>query len=113
MTQLEIAQQLRKQIANNWPFVKEILELNECNKNNQFDSIIKDRIERLLPREVFYKKAETIEYSQYFEYWVNSLIEFYLLKNPDMYVPDSAELNSMPIYQVLFATEEKPLGNYY
>lgn len=100
MTQLEIAQQLRKQIADNWPFVKEILALHENNTEGQFNEHIKDRVNKLLSNEVFYQEVS----------FNNVDITITLLEN---YGSKFNPINSMPIYQVLFATEEKPLGNYY
>ena len=113
MTQLEIALKLREQIKEQWPFVSTILVLYENNTGEQFTERIQDMVDRLLPKEVFYQIAQS---------YLNSSTNLYkavlvgkeLINHPDALfeyrIPYNQEIKSLPINQVLFASEDNPLG---
>ena len=102
MNNLEIAQQLREQIKEHWPYVSTILALYESNKGMIFTDRIQRMIDRLLPDAVFYILDDT---------WTG-------LDNPMLFDtcyksgwrPSATEIKSLPINIVLFASETNPLG---
>lgn len=89
MTQLEIAQILREQIKQEWPFVSTILALYENNTEGQFSERIQAMVNKLLPDEVYYDSFRTELINN------KSTLDF---------------IKSLPIQVVLFATEDNPLG---
>jgi hypothetical protein len=95
MEKLEIIQQLREQIKEQWFYVATILALYDNNYDKKY---IKDEIDRLLPKEVFYQDVS----------FNNIDLTPVLLEK---YGANILPIQSIPIYQVLFATKENPLGN--
>lgn len=103
MTQLEIALKLREQIKEQWPFVSTILALYENNINGQFTERIQYMVDRLLPKEVYY-----IHDDKWFRADMPLTIESMLKKGLHSY--DDSNILSLPINQVLFASEDNLLG---
>ena len=112
MSNLEIAIKLREQIKEQWPYVSTILALYVNNTEGQFTERIQDMIDRLLPREVFYQKARcfvdqetTLRKVVLFGKEVskpNDIIKYHIAY--------SEPICSLPINQVLFSSEDNPLG---
>jgi hypothetical protein len=97
MTNLQIAEDLRDQIAEKWAYTHEILDLYEYNKDGRFTERIQSMIDRLLPTEVYYIIV------------TNKFEEAILLSNIEQIV-EVSEIKSLPINQVLFSSEDNPLG---
>jgi hypothetical protein len=94
MTTLEIAEKLREQIKAEWPYVSTILALYANNTNGQFTERIQDMLDRLLPNEVYYVfDGITIELIGPFDSDIGIEV-----------------IESLPINQVLFSSEDNPLG---
>jgi hypothetical protein len=101
MTQLQIAEKLREQIKEQWPFVSTILALHENinNDDGKFNERIQGMIDKLMPYEVFYQEVS----------YNNIDLEPKLLGNSyGTYA--FREIKSLPINQVLFSSESNPLG---
>ena len=105
MTQLEIALKLREQIKEQWPFVSTILALYANNTNGQFTERIQDMVDRLLPKEVYFVVLNT--------FLINNFPVLVGTKNKDgIFLLEECGINnieSLPINQVLFASEDNPL----
>lgn len=113
MTTLEIAEKLREQIKEQWPYVSTILALYANNKDGIFTERIQSMVDKLLPDEVFYRIAQS---------YLNSSITLYkpvlvgneLVNHPDALfeyrIPYNQEIKSLPINIVLFGSEDNPLG---
>lgn len=105
MTQLEIAQILREQIKQEWPYVSTILALHENNASNRFGQRIKSMVSKLLPEEVFYQMAQ---------HEVTSLVTPVLIEiniAPEHYfISQITIIESLPINIVLFGSKDNPLG---
>ena len=95
MTQLEIALKLREQIKEQWPFVSTILALHENNTDGKFTERIQDIVDRLLPNEVYYVfDGITIELIGPFDSDIGIEV-----------------IESLPINQVLFSSEDNMFGH--
>lgn len=97
MTNLQIAEKLREQIKAEWPYVSTILALYANNKDGIFTERIQDMVSKLLFDEVFY-----IELDWHKDKYV--LLDVVKIQN------FNAEIKSLPINQVLFSSEDNPLG---
>lgn len=98
MANLEIAEKLREQIREQWPYVSTILALYTSinNDDGKFNERIKDMLDRVMPYEVFYQEVS------YNNIDLNPIILYNTYS--------SKEIKSLPINVVLFATEDNPLG---
>jgi hypothetical protein len=101
MTQLQIAEKLREQIKAEWPYVSTILALYANNTDGKFTERIQDMVDRLLPKEVFY-------YNQY-EFKMAKVYSYVLLGIVDLV--DEYTIESLPINQVLFSSEDNMFGH--
>jgi hypothetical protein len=114
MIQLEIALKLREQIKEQWPFVSTILALHENNKGHIFTDRIQRMIDRLLPDAVFYHpEGQRLSNRRDSLNMVIERIPIIVgIKSTDKYgYRVSVEgISSLPINQVLFASEDNPLG---
>ena len=95
MNNLEIAEKLREQIKEQWPYVSTILALYENNKDGIFTERVQSMVSKLLPDEVFYLFDGKSEIELIDPWDSNVGIEV---------------IDSLPINVVLFATEDNPLG---
>jgi hypothetical protein len=100
MTQLQIAEKLREQIKEQWPYVSTILALYVNNTDGKFTERIQDMIDRLMPREVFY-------YNDYH----HKLAKVYKFKLLDETINIEIPILSLPINQVLFSSEDNMFGH--
>lgn len=99
MTQLQIAEKLREQIKEQWPYVSTILVLYENNIDGIFTDRIQSMVDKLLPGEVFYQMNS-----------IYKAFEMFLL--PQL-IKNDGNINpilSLPINIVLFGSEDNPLG---
>jgi hypothetical protein len=103
MTNLQIAEKLREQIKAEWPYVSTILALYENNKDGKFTERIQDMVDRLMPREVYY-----IHDDKWFRKNMPLTIESMLKEG--LHSHDDSNILSLPINQVLFSSEDNPLG---
>jgi hypothetical protein len=109
MSNLEIAIKLREQIKEQWPYVSTILVLYANNTDGRFTERIQDMIDRLMPREAYY-------YSHC--YYTDALLKTTTIVDYNIIEIDSlgtdyvttGEIKSLPINQVLFSSEDNPLG---
>jgi hypothetical protein len=99
MTNLEIAEKLREQISQQWPYVSTILALWENNKDGVFTERVQSMVSKLLPDEVFYYNA-----------YHHKLARVYNFKLLDDKLGMEIPILSLPINVVLFATKDNPLG---
>jgi hypothetical protein len=113
MTQLQIAEKLREQIKEQWPYVSTILALYANNTDGRFTERIQDMVDRLLPREVFYQKARcfvdqetTLRKVVLFGKEVNNSND--IVK---YHIAYAEPILSLPINQVLFASEDNMFGH--
>lgn len=114
MTNLEIALKLREQIKEQWPFVSTILTLYENNKpeitaedfqvafgsyksKGIFTEHIQDMVDRLLPKEVYFYQIS----------FNNIDLQPILIGGK---LESNGNIYSLPINQVLFSSENNPLG---
>lgn len=104
MTQLQIAEKLREQIKEQWPYVSTILALYENNTEGQFSERIQAMVDKLLPDEVFY-----ICDDKWFRKDMPLTIESILKRGLDS-KDDSNRIQSLPINIVLFGSKDNPLG---
>jgi hypothetical protein len=104
MTQLQIAEKLREQIKEQWPYVSTILALYANNTNGIFTERIQDMIDRLLPREVFY-----IYDNKWFRKNMPLTIESML--KVGLHSHDDSNILALPINQVLFSSEDNMFGH--
>jgi len=94
MKNLQIAEKLREQIKAQWPYVSTILALYANNSDGRFTERIQDMIDRLLPNEVYFvTDGENVQLVSTFDSDIGiEIIEW------------------LPINQVLFSSEDNPLG---
>ena len=100
MTQLQIAEKLREQIKEQWPYVSTILALYENNKDGIFTERIQDMTDRLLPDEVFYYNEYEFKLAKVYNY---KLVSVSMDKEHTIYW--------LPINQVLFSSEDNMFGH--
>lgn len=100
MTNLEIASQLREQIKEQWPYVSTILALYANNSDSKFTDRIQKMVDKLLPDEVFYQMLVNWQITP------KSLAPVCVIND----VASGFEIKSLPINQVLFSSEDNPLG---
>lgn len=108
MTQLEIAEKLREQIKEQWPYVSTILALYENNTKGQFSTRINIMVDKLLPDEVFYSSSLIFGYAESIK---KSDYPVILGNNSKFYTLDkNGEIKSLPINIVLFGSKDNLLG---
>jgi hypothetical protein len=100
MTQLQIAEKLREQIKEQWPYVSTILALYANNTDGKFTERIQDMVDRLLPREVFYCNIYEFKLAK---------VYYYRVFTDD--IKEKFTIESLPINQVLFSSEDNMFGH--
>ena len=108
MNNLEIAEKLKEQIREQWPYVSTILSLHEHNSKGLFTEMIRKKVAKVLPDEVFYQMAQSTGSKNYESPWLLKYI--YEYEDADLYMPSSQIIESLPINIVLFGSEDNPLG---
>lgn len=104
MTNLEIAENLREQLQEQWPCASTMLKLYANNEDGVFTDRLINMVDRLLPSEVFYQMAEHEIVSKKIPVILGT-------QTPKEYfVSSTAPIESLPINMVLFASADNLTG---
>ena len=116
MTNLEIAGKLREQIKVEWPYVFTILALHTSinNDDGKFNERIQSMVNKLLPDEVFYHPKGKRLGNRHVPLGtiIDDMPIIVGIKSTEEYGYFNSEesILSLPTNQVLFSSEDNPLG---